>query len=207
MNTIEKKNHWNNIYKNKNVDEVSWYQPIPKTSLEYVKGFDLPKTAKIIDVGGGDSFFVDHLLNLGFQNVTVLDISKEAIEKAKKRLGKKAAFVKWIVSDVTKFEPTEVYDLWHDRAVFHFLTEEKDVKTYLQTISIESRGMLVIGAFSEDGPKKCSGIDIKQYSVESMTECMKPRFNLTDHKIVNHHTPFDTVQNFVFCSFTPELQF
>lgn len=122
MEGFDRHVHWENIYKTKQLCEVSWYQPTPTTSLEFIEQFNIPTFAKIIDVGGGDGFFVDHLLNLGYHDITVLDISETAINRAKERLGDKANQVKWIVSDAATFKPTEKYDFWHDRATFHFLT-------------------------------------------------------------------------------------
>ena len=203
MENFDRKNHWETIYQTKELNDVSWYQPTPETSLEFTTQFNLPKTAKIIDIGGGDSFLVDHLLDLGYQDISVLDISASAIEKAKLRLGDKSNKVKWIVTDITLFTPTEQYDFWHDRAAFHFLTSETDISTYLETArqAISSTGIMVIGTFSEQGPKKCSGIEIKQYSENSMTERLKNIFKKINCITIDHKTPFDTVQNFVFCSF------
>ena len=150
MKYQDRKSHWEKIYQTKDLKEVSWYQPTPTTSLEFLKQFNVPVTAKIIDVGGGDSLLVDHLLNLGYQNITVLDISEAAIEKAKLRLGSKALKVKWIVADAANFKPTEQYDFWHDRAAFHFLTNEHDINNYINTIQnfIKPNAILVIGTFS-----------------------------------------------------------
>ena len=120
MSVINREAHWESIYRTKKLTEVSWYQPLPETSLNFVHNLSIKNDSKIIDIGGGDSLFVDNLLDLGFVNITVLDISKTAIERAKKRLGKKAQLVKWIVSDITDFKPIEKYDFWHDRAAFHF---------------------------------------------------------------------------------------
>lgn len=206
MEGFNRKEHWEKIYQNKNIEQVSWYQPIPHTSLEFVNEFNLNKDAAIIDIGGGDSFFVDHLLETGFTNITVLDISAKAIDKAKARLGDKANAVKWIVADAANFSPTEKYDFWHDRAAFHFLTSDDEIRNYANTVFnyINSEGYLVIGTFSEQGPTKCSGIDIKQYSEESMNNVFKDKFQLTKSIIVDHKTPFDTVQNFIFCCFKKE---
>ncbi|TXB60105.1 class I SAM-dependent methyltransferase [Phaeodactylibacter luteus] len=203
MEKFDRKNHWESIYQTKQLNEVSWYEPTPETSLDFLKQFDVPKSAKIIDIGGGDSFLVDHLLDKGFQDITVLDISEAAIARAKKRLGDRAESVKWIVADASKFQPVEQYDFWHDRAAFHFLTDEKEVSNYLQTAqkSIKPSGVLVIGTFSEQGPKKCSGIEIKQYSEKTMTERLKNFFEKIQCITIDHKTPFDTIQNFVFCSF------
>lgn len=203
MKSIERRKHWENIYQTKELKDLSWFQPTPETSLSFFQQFVVPKTAKIIDIGGGDSFLVDHLLELGYQDISVLDISASAIEKAKKRLEHKAKAVKWIVADVSDFKPKEKYDFWHDRATFHFLTEEQEISNYIETAqqNINQKGLLVIGTFSEQGPKKCSGIEIKPYSENTMTE----RFNTFFEKIkcitIDHKTPFDTIQNFVFCSF------
>ncbi|MEG0982952.1 class I SAM-dependent methyltransferase, partial [Algoriella sp.] len=162
MENFNRKNHWENIYDTKPLETVSWYQPNPEISIDFIQQFNLSKTAKIIDIGGGDSFFVDHLLDLGFENISVLDISQSAIDRAKERLGIKAEKVNWLVVDIVNFQPLEQYDFWHDRAAFHFLTSENEVKNYIETAakSISSNGILAIGTFSEQGPTKCSGIEI-----------------------------------------------
>ena len=203
MKILDRKKHWENIYQTKDIDEVSWFQPTPETSLNFFKQFHVPKTARIIDIGGGDSFLVDHLLDLNYENISVLDISEVAIEKAKSRLGERSKSVTWIVEDVTTFKPKEKYDFWHDRAAFHFLTSEEDISHYLETAAknINPEGVLVIGTFSEQGPKKCSGIEIKQYSETSMTSRLKKFFTKIKCITVDHQTPFNTIQNFVFCSF------
>jgi len=203
MENFDRKKHWENIYQTKQLNEVSWFQPTPETSLEFFREFKVPTTAKVIDVGGGDSFLVDHLLELGYKDVTVLDISAAAIERAKKRLGERAKQVKWIEADAAKFEPTEQYDFWHDRAAFHFLTDEKEVSHYIETAQrgLKPSGVMVMGTFSELGPKKCSGIEIKQYSENTMTERLKSFFEKIRCITIDHKTPFDTMQNFVFCSF------
>ncbi len=203
METLNRKKHWENIYQTKDLQNVSWYQPKPTTSLDFLKQFNVSKTAKIIDIGGGDSYLVDNLLEIGYQDITVLDISEAALDKAKQRLGKKASKVKWIVADAATFKPTEKYDFWHDRAAFHFLTQETEVTNYVDTVqkSINPTGVLVIGTFSEQGPTKCSGIEIKQYSEVSMTDRLKAFFEKIKCITVDHITPFETIQNFVFCSF------
>lgn len=203
MESINRKEHWENIYQTKELTEVSWYQPTPTTSLDYFTKFNVPRTAKIIDIGGGDSFLVDHLLELGYYNITVLDISAAAIDRAKKRLGRRASEVKWIIADASNFTPTEQYDVWHDRAAFHFLTDEQEITYYIQTAhqNITPNGILVIGTFSEQGPTKCSGIDIKQYSDETMTKLFGKLFEKIDCKTIDHQTPSGSIQNFIFCSF------
>ena len=203
MENFDRKKHWENIYQTKELKDVSWFQPKPETSLDFIKQFNVPTTAKVIDIGGGDSFLVDYLLDLGYQDISVLDISAAAIDRAKQRLGDKAKNVKWLVADAATFKPTEKYDFWHDRAAFHFLTDEQEISNYLQTAqqNINPTGVLVIGTFSEQGPKNCSGIKIKQYSETTMTDRLRKFFIKIKCISVNHKTPFDTIQNFVFCSF------
>ena len=203
MENFDRKNHWENIYQTKELKDVSWFQPTPETSLDFFKQFKVSTNAKVIDIGGGDSFLVDHLLDLGYQDISVLDISEAAIERAKQRLGDKAKNVKWIIADAATFKPAEKYDFWHDRAAFHFLTDEQEISNYLKTAqeNINPTGVLVIGTFSEQGPKKCSGIEIKQYSETTMTDRLKKFFEKIKCITVDHITPFDTIQNFVFCSF------
>jgi ubiquinone/menaquinone biosynthesis C-methylase UbiE len=203
MENFDRKKHWENIYQTKELKDVSWFEPTPETSLDFFKQFNVSTNAKVIDIGGGDSLLVDHLLDLGYQDISVLDISAVAIEKAKQRLGDKEKNVKWIVADAATFKPTEKYDFWHDRAAFHFLTDEQEISNYLETArqNIKSTGVMVIGTFSEQGPKKCSGIEIKQYSEITMVDRLKKFFEKIKCITVNHETPFDTIQNFVFCSF------
>lgn len=197
---MDRKNHWETVYNTKKPDEVSWTQEVPQISLDFIHSFKLDKSASIIDVGGGDSKLVDHLLNEGFENVTVLDISGKALERAKARLGDKANKVKWVESDILKFNPQETYDVWHDRAAFHFLTETEQIQTYVDLTKNAVKGYLVLGTFSKDGPKKCSGLDIKQYNEGDM-EATFQDFEKIGCKTEDHRTPFDTKQNFLFCSF------
>lgn len=200
-----RKKHWETVYETKNPDQVSWTQEVPKTSLEFIHSFGLGKQAKIIDIGGGDSKLVDFLIEAGFQNISVLDISTAAIEKAKKRLGNKADKVNWIVSDITAFEPSETYEVWHDRAAFHFLTTKPEIEKYLETALKSVTGYLIMGTFSENGPNKCSGLDIKQYSENTLTAQFNNSFEKLNCVIEDHITPFDTTQNFLFCSFKKRL--
>lgn len=204
MNEFNREEHWQKIYSTKHLNEVSWYQPIPETSIKLIRQCNLDFTSRIIDIGGGDSFLVDHLLELGFQNITVLDISAEAINRAKKRLGEKANQVNWIVSDILHFNSSIKYDCWHDRAAYHFLTDENDINNYinLASDSINNNGHLIVGTFSEQGPKKCSGIDIKQYSIENLITKFSDKFSNISCENINHNTPFNTTQNFTFCSFS-----
>lgn len=198
-----KKAHWENVFATKAETEVSWFQTYPKTSVEFLELFDLPLDANIIDVGGGDSYFVDALLEKGYTNVHVLDISANAIERAKTRLGSNANKVNWIVSDVTEFEPAVKFDFWHDRAAFHFLTDDEKIYKYVSIAedAINKNGYLILGTFSENGPTKCSGLEIKQYNETSMSARFELGFNRIKCITEDHVTPFNTVQNFVFCSF------
>ncbi|HWY12263.1 MAG TPA: class I SAM-dependent methyltransferase [Bacteroidia bacterium] len=206
METVQRKEHWENIYCTKQENEVSWFQQYPKTSMDFVELFSLKKDSKIIDIGGGDSHFADSLLEAEYTNITVLDISAKAIERAKIRIGEKAAGVKWIVSDVTEFVPTQQYDFWHDRAAFHFLTEEAQADKYVEIANkgIAENGILVLGTFSVNGPKKCSGLEIKQYSETSMSAKFEKYFKRVKCITEDHQTPFNTIQNFLFCSFKKE---
>ena len=194
-------NHWDTVYKTKEPNEVSWTQKIPKTSLDFIHSFGLTKTAKIIDVGGGDSKLVDYLLDEGFENITVLDISAQAIAKAKKRLGNKAQKINCVVGDITEFQPGTTFDVWHDRAMFHFLTTSDHVAKYMETARNSVSGFLIIGTFSDNGPEKCSGLKIKQYSDEKLTAEFQNGFEKIKCVTEDHITPFDTTQNFLFCSF------
>ena len=203
----EQQNHWDKIYSTKQANEVSWTQAIPQTSLSFLNDAQLDKSAGIIDIGGGDSKFVDFLLDKGFENITVLDISEQAVNKAKLRLGEKAAKVHWIVSDITTFEATESYDFWHDRAAFHFLTTKTQIARYVSIArqAVKQNGFVTIGTFSTNGPKKCSGLDIKQYSEETLTAELENGFEKIKCITEDHITPFDTTQNFLFCSFRRSL--
>jgi SAM-dependent methyltransferase len=193
--------HWDTVYKNNEPNQVSWTQEIPKTSLEFINSFGLKKTAKIIDIGGGDSKLVDYLLDEGFENITVLDISYQAINKAKNRLGENAKRVDWVVSDITAFETDKIFDVWHDRATFHFLTTSDQIAKYMEIARKSVSSFLTIGTFSESGPEKCSGLQIKQYSEEKLTAELKDGFDKIKCITEDHITPFNTAQNFLFCSF------
>ena len=196
------KEHWETVYATKTPQEVSWTQEKPRISLDFIASFQLDKSASIIDIGGGDSLLVDFLLDLGYRNISVLDISAHAIERAKVRLGEKASLVTWIVSDINDFEPTEMYDLWHDRAAFHFLTKPEDIERYVKLVSNLAKN-LVVGTFSTNGPLKCSGLEISQYDENELSELFVPHgFEVQTMKREDHMTPFGTTQNFVFASFS-----
>ena len=203
MKAPERKSHWETVYETKPLHTVGWYQPIPEPSLTLIGALKLPHTARIIDIGGGDSLLADHLLGLGFHNLTVLDISKAAIERAQKRLGPLAASVEWIVSDVLDFEPGPCYDLWHDRAAFHFLTTPKEQGAYLQTAgrALCPGGKLIVGTFSDKGPTRCSGLEIQQYSAHTMERFFSREFQPAGFREAEHVTPGGGVQHYLFGTF------
>jgi len=200
---MDLKSHWEKVYKSKRLDEVSWYQPAPHQSLDFITELAIPPSASIIDVGGGDSLLTDHLLARGYADITVLDISEAAINRAKLRLGKNSDKINWIVSDINNLSINKKFDCWHDRAAFHFLTTEAQVEKYLSVAKkhIAENGRMVIGTFSTDGPEKCSGLPVRQYSEQSLTMLLKSWFEKIKCITVDHITPFNTVQNFLFCSF------
>ncbi|WP_394758142.1 class I SAM-dependent methyltransferase [Flavobacterium sp.] len=198
-----KKIHWENVFTTKTEKDVSWFQENPETSIAFVDKFNLPKDAKIIDIGGGDSYFIDTLLDLGYTNLYLLDISAKAIERIKERLGEKSKNVSFIISDILDFQPETTFDFWHDRASFHFLTAENQVEKYSEIVSksVVKDGKMIIATFSENGPKKCSGLDITQYSETKMNAVFEDNFDKVNCFTEDHKTPFDTIQNFIFCSF------
>lgn len=203
MKDEKRKEHWEKIYSTKQPNEVSWTQENPKTSLDFIHSFNLPRHASIIDIGGGDSKLVDKLIDEGYEDITVLDISEQALKRAKERLGEKAKKVNWVVADITKFSTEKTFDLWHDRATFHFMTNVEQINDYLARAkkNLKANGFMTIGTFSESGPKKCSGLDIKQYSEETLQDQLRKGFKKLKCIIEDHRTPFDTLQNFLFCSF------
>lgn len=190
-------------FSTKGEKEVSWYQHYPQTSVDFIEGLKLTTEAKIIDVGGGDSYLIDALLEKGYSNLYLLDISAKAIERIQKRLGERSKQVIFIVSDVLDFNTNVNFDLWHDRASFHFLTDEDDIAKYNQIVSksVVNGGNLIVGTFSTNGPIKCSGLAITQYSETSLEKVFQNDFEKNRCLEVEHQTPFDTIQNFVFCCF------
>lgn len=185
------KEHWENVWTTKKSNEVSWYQEYPKISIELILPTNPSKDAKIIDVGGGDSNLAETLLDLGFKNITVLDISANALERAKKRLGDKSSMITWIESDILEFENDNRYDIWHDRALLHFLTSEENLKNYVKLVKqhVMQGGYLIISTFSTKGPIKCSGLDTRQYSEESIKELFSNEFEHIKSFEEEHVTP------------------
>ena len=199
MDTLEK--HWNNLYLENNSAELSWTQNKPVNSLQLIEHINLAKNACIIDVGGGDSLLVDYLLDMGYQNITVLDISAIAIEKAKKRLKEKAKLVNWVVSDILNYKPDRKFDLWHDRATFHFLIHPQKIELYKLIVKVSVTGYLIIGTFSDYGPKKCSGLAVKGYSEYELMAIIQTEFIRLKCIKEDHVTPLKMKQNFIFCLF------
>ncbi|MEL4455927.1 class I SAM-dependent methyltransferase [Lutimonas vermicola] len=197
------KEYWESVYQNRSLIESGWYQPNPASSLRLIAGSQISKKSRIIDVGGGDSLLVDHLLNQGYENITVLDISQRALEKAKVRLGKLAEKVNWICSDVTNLQTNAVFDLWHDRACLHFLTSDAELKLYREKVGkcLVTGGNLIVGTFSKTGPEKCSGLPIRQYDSSGLSRLFSRGYRLVENFESIHKTPANTVQNYVFCRF------
>ncbi len=198
-----KKQHWETVFTTKAENEVSWFQKQPQTSIQLIQACKVAKDAKIIDIGGGDSYLIDSLLDLGYTNLFLLDISEAAIERAKKRLGDKAKNVTFIVSDSLYFQSDEKFEVWHDRASFHFFTEAKDIEQYKNNVIANTNqdAHFIIATFSENGPLKCSGLPITQYSVEKMEAVFGDDFELENCFTEDHETPFETTQNFIFCHY------
>lgn len=197
---FDKKKHWENVFATKKETEVSWYQPKPETSLQFFERNKIPKIAKILEIGGGDSYLIDSLLEQGFESLTLLDISENAIDRIKKRLGEKAERVRFVVSDILDFTTSEKFDVIHDRASFHFLTKPEDIQKYVALIEniIVKNGLYFVGTFSESGPLKCSGLEITQYSEAKLKSLFAENFEILSIFTENHKTPFDTTQNFIF---------
>ena len=198
-----KKQHWETVFTTKAENEVSWYQKQPQTSIQLIQACKVAKDAAIIDIGGGDSYLIDSLLDLGYTNLYLLDISEAALDRAKSRLGAKAKQVTFINSDSLNFRSDVKFDIWHDRASFHFFTEANDIEQYKSNVieNTNQNANLIIGTFSEDGPLKCSGLPITQYSVEKMEAVFGDDFELENCFTEDHETPFDTIQNFIFCHY------
>lgn len=200
MEQFDRTTHWENIYNNKALNEVSWYQPIPQISLDLIAECHIDKSAGVIDVGGGDSFLSTFLLEANYKNISVLDISNKSLVRAQERLGEKASRITWIHADIVAFQPKQTYALWHDRAAFHFLTQPHEIETYAEIAAqaITPGGYLIIGTFAVDGPLKCSGIEIQQYNEEKLIAVFGKNFEPIKFERIVHETPFDTTQNFIF---------
>lgn len=201
---MKRKSHWENIYSTKSSKQVSWYQQRPELSLKMIERTEVCKGAHIIDIGGGASTLGDHLLAMGFAHLTVLDISAAAISAAQQRLGRKAEAIEWIEADITEVVlPAGRFDLWHDRAVFHFLTEKEDRRKYVEqaTGALKDSGHLILATFASEGPTRCSGLDVVRYTPERLQEEMGTGFDLMESAVETHLTPSVTEQKFIYCRF------
>ncbi len=199
---MQSKEHWEHVYSTKAVDAVSWFQEHAETSLRLIESTAVAPNAAIVDIGGGASTLVDDLLERGHTNVTILDISAAALRAAQDRLGSRARRVRWIEADITKVElPTHYYDVWHDRAVFHFLTDAQDRQAYVNTLlhAIKPGGHVIVATFDEDGPAQCSGLPVRRYSAEELHSEFGAPFTLVQHDKQLHQTPFGTIQKFTYC--------
>ena len=199
---MQSKEHWDKVYSSKPTDGVSWYQEHAQSSLRLIQQTGVSSSAEIIDVGGGASTLVDDLIEQGFTHLSVLDLSAAALGATKQRLGRYANEVKWIEGDITEVQlPPLSYDVWHDRAVFHFLTDEAERAAYVEAVlkCVKPGGFVIVATFSEDGPTQCSGLPVRRYTAEELHDEFGAPFELLSHEKEEHHTPFGTTQNFVYC--------
>ena len=199
---MESKEHWEKLYTTKAATEVSWFQEHAQLSLKLIREAAIPTSASIIDVGGGASTLVDDLLAHGYEHVTVLDLSGAALAAAKARLGSRASQVQWVEADVLEAElPAHAYDVWHDRAVFHFLTTEEERQAYVRKVllAVKPGGLVIAATFAEDGPTRCSGLPVMRYSAEELHAEFGAPFQLLGHERESHYTPGGNEQKFVYC--------
>ena len=199
--------HWEKVYATNAPTEVGWFRPHLETSIALIERAAGRRSASIIDVGGGTSSLVDDLIGQGYRNITVLDISQAAIDLAKKRLGAESESVQWLRADVTRASlPASSYDLWHDRAVFHFLTRPEQRLAYVRNVAstVKPGGHVIVSTFGPEGPQRCSGLDVMRYDAQSLHEEFGPRFRLGESSKELHHTPFGTTKQFLYCCCTLE---
>jgi Methyltransferase domain len=200
---MDRKQHWEDVYQQKPDDNLSWFQPRPAISLELICATGLQKTDALIDMGAGVSRLVDHLLAEGYSDVTLLDIAESALQKTRERLGDAANRVHWIAADVTHWKPEHQYRLWHDRAVFHFLTDATERAAYRRNLeaSLVTGGTAIIASFAFEGPERCSGLPVQRYSPETLSAELGSRFRLIQHRSEAHHTPASRIQPFQYSVF------
>jgi SAM-dependent methyltransferase len=203
MSDLDRKAHWENVYTTKAEQAVSWFQERPDISLDLIRATGVDASSSIIDIGGGASRLVDALVAEGFKSITVLDLSERAFVTSKARLGARAAQVRWLVADVTTWEPSQTYDVWHDRAAFHFLTDRKDQAAYAERVSRAMRlgGHVIIGTFALDGPERCSGLPVIRYEAATLSELLGSSFELVESRRHDHVTPGGATQRFQFSRF------
>lgn len=203
MSTSERQTHWQNVYQTKGERDVSWFQENPAISLDLIRATGVDLSAPIIDIGGGASRLVDALLDDGFQSITVLDLSEKALATSRTRLGGRGVHVRWVVADVTTWQPTETYDVWHDRATFHFLVEPADRAAYVECMqkAVRPGGHVIIGTFAPEGPERCSGLPVMRYDAAALAEILGPTFRLIEARRHDHQTPAGIIQRFQFSRF------
>lgn len=203
MTMTDRQSHWDGVYATKGEADVSWFQENPAPSLDLLRLVGAVPDDSIIDIGGGASRLVDHLLDQGFTKLTVLDLSDAALATARARLGARASRVKWIAADATAWTPDELYDVWHDRAALHFLTDAEDQAAYVARLrkALQIGGHVIVGTFAPDGPEKCSGLTVVRHDPASLSALLGPDFVLIDAKRHEHATPWDAVQKFQFSTF------
>lgn len=194
--------HWQRVYADRRPDDVSWYQSIPEKSLQLIRATGVAGSAPILDAGGGASTLVDHLLAAGYTDVSVLDISSKALDRSRTRLGESAGSVTWIESDVTALVPDRRYALWHDRAVFHFLTDPADREKYIETVcrALRADGYLVLSTFGLQGPERCSGLPVTRYGISELQDLLGAEFELGGYELDMHETPNGSTQQFLYSS-------
>ena len=199
---MQSKEHWEQVYSTKAENSVSWFQEHARQSVELIGSTGVPKSAKIIDVGGGASTLVDDLFAEGYQHITVLDLSEAALAASRARLAERASSVSWLAGDITKIAlPLHEFDVWHDRAVFHFLTTREEREAYVHAViqAVKPGGHVIVATFAEDGPEKCSGLPVMRYSADGLHAEFGTPFTLLQQEREEHHTPFGTVQKFIYC--------
>ncbi|WP_303909086.1 class I SAM-dependent methyltransferase [Thiohalomonas denitrificans] len=200
---FDRKAHWEEVYRTKSDREVSWFQPDPRLSLELIAATEIGRDGPVIDIGGGASRLVDVLLANGYDDVSVLDLSGEALRTSQRRLGALQARVSWFEQDVTRFVPPRRFSVWHDRAVFHFLTEPADREAYRTVLerAVRPGGQVIIAAFAPDGPERCSGLEVVRYAPETLAAELGQGFQLLEHRTEAHRTPAGKIQKFSYCRF------
>jgi SAM-dependent methyltransferase len=203
MNDVSRQSHWEKVYATKGENEVSWFQETPAPSLELIELAGAIQTSAIIDIGGGTSRLADCLVSQGYQDVTVLDLSAAALASARARIGDNANQVTWITADVTSWEPSRTYDVWHDRAALHFLTDPKDQAAYVARLrrALRPGGHAIIGTFALDGPERCSGLVVNRHDADSLAAILGAGFELIDTRRHEHITPWGATQKFQFSTF------
>jgi trans-aconitate methyltransferase len=206
MNDLSRQDHWEKVYSTRGEREVSWFQETPALSLELIGLVGAIQNSAIIDIGGGASRLADNLVSQGYQDLTVLDLSAAALASARSRIGERANRVTWITADVTTWQPSRAYDVWHDRAAFHFLTDPNDQAAYIARLrrALRPGGHAIIATFAPDGPERCSGLTVSRYDADALAATLGDGFELIDTRRHDHTTPWGAVQKFQFSTFRHE---